>query len=171
MGSGRGREPVAMTICFASMVRLHGPVASLDRVRPNEAGAVAEEIDAALFKHLGKGLWHTADHLFFAVDQRRPVELGLAHADMVDVGLLDLVQGVAGGHQDFFRRAAPIWAGAAEVALFDHRHLHPCLSGRYGDAEAGIAAAQDQHIVAIGCHELAYPGAAALSNAQEALLP
>jgi hypothetical protein len=102
----------------------------------------------------------------YAVDQRRPVELGLAHADMVDVGLLDLVQGVAGGHQDFFRRAAPIWAGAPKVALFDHRHLHPCLSGWYGDAEAGIAAAQDLHIVAIGCHELAYPGAAALSNAQ-----
>ena len=80
------------------MLRLYGPAANLDRVRSHEAGAVAEEIDAALFEHLGKGLWDTADHLFFAVDQRRPVELGLAHADMVDVGLLDLVQGVAGGH-------------------------------------------------------------------------
>ena len=71
----------------------------------------------------------------------------------------------------FFRRAAAIWAGAAEVAFLDHRHRHPGLPSRHCDAEAGIAAAQDQHIVAIGCHELAYPGAAALPNAQEALLP
>jgi hypothetical protein len=46
-----------------------------------------------------------------------PVELELAHADMVDVGLVDLVQGVAGGDQDFFRRAAAIGAGAAKVAF------------------------------------------------------
>src|SRR5262249_52911272 len=84
----------------------------------------------------------------------RSLELGFAHADMVDVGLANLVQGVAGGHQHLFRRAAAIWAGAAEVALLDHRHLHPGLSRRHGDAEACIAAAQDQHIVAIGCHEL-----------------
>jgi hypothetical protein len=140
------------------MLRLYGPAANLDRVRPHEVGAVAQEIDAALFKRLGKRLGDAADHLLFAVDQRRPVELGLAHADMVDVGLVDLVQGVAGGHQHLFRGAAAIGAGAAKVAFLDHRHLHPCLSGRHGDAEAGIAAAQDQHIVAIGCHVLALPG-------------
>jgi hypothetical protein len=90
---------------------------------------------------------------------------------VVDVGLADLVQRVAGGHQHLFRRAAAIGTRAAKVAFLDHRHRHPGLSGRHCDAEAGIAPAQDQHIVAIGCHELAYLGSAALSNAQEALLP
>ena len=156
-----------MTICFASMVRLP----TLTAFGPTKLALLTEEIDAALFKRLGKGLRDAADHLLFAVDQRSPIELRLAHADMVDVSLADLVQRVAGGHQHLFRGAAAIWAGAAEVAFLDHRHRHPGLSGRHGDAEAGIAAAQDQHIVALGCHELAYLGAAALSNAQEALLP
>ena len=97
--------------------------------------------------------------------------LGLLTLIWSDGGLLDLVQGVACGHQHLFRRAAAIGAGATEVAFLDHRYRHPGLSGRHCDAEAGIAAAQDQHIVAIGGHELAYLGVAALSNAQEALLP
>ena len=148
MGSGRGREPVAMTMCFASMVRF----ADSHSVSANEVGAVAKEIDAALLKRLGERVGDAAAHLLFAVDQPRPVELGLAYADAMHVGLVDLVQRVARGDQHFFRRAASVRAGAAEIALLDQRHFEPRLSGWHGDAEAGIAAAEDQHIIAVACH-------------------
>ena len=145
-----------MTICFASMVRLHGPVASLDRVRPHEAGAVAEEIDAALFEHLGKGLWDTADHLFFAVDQRRPVELRLADGDMMDPCAFDFMQRVAGGDQHLLRRAAAVRAGAAEQVGLDHRDRHAGAPDRAGDADAGVAATQNDHVEFLRCHRI-YP--------------
>src|SRR4029079_9921949 len=88
-------------------LRLYGPAADLDRVRPHEAGAVTEEIDAALFKRLGKGLRDTADHLLFAVNQRSPIELRLTHADVVDMSLVDLVQRVGGGHPQHFFGVQP----------------------------------------------------------------
>ena len=43
------------------------------------------------------------------------------------MGLVDLVQGVAGGDQHLFRRAAAIGAGAAEIARLDHATVMPAL--------------------------------------------
>ena len=134
------------------MLRLDGAITNPHSVSANEVGAVAEEVDAALLKRLGERVGDAADHLFLAVDQRRPVELGLAYADAMHVRLVDLVQRVARGDQHFLRRAAAVRAGAAEIALLDQRYLEPRLSGRHGDAEAGIAAAEDQHVIAVACH-------------------
>ena len=157
-----------MTMCFASMVRF----ADFHLIATNEAGAVAEEIDAALFQRLGERVWDARDHLFLAVDESRPVELGLGYADAMHMGLVDLVQRVAGGDEHLFRRAAAVRAGAAEVALLDHRHFQPSRAGRHGDAEAGIAAAEDQHVVAVACHRLVLPERrTAPSNAEELSLP
>jgi hypothetical protein len=90
---------------------------------------------------------------------------------MQDMRLFDLVQRVARGNQNLFWRAAAIGAGAAEIAFFDERHLQSGLVGRHRDAEASVAAAQDQHVIAVAYHELAYRATARRSNAQELLLP
>ena len=139
------------------MLALDGPVADLDCIPPHEAGALAKEIDAALLQGLGKRVGDAADHLLLAIDQRRPVELRPAHADMMNMGLLDLVQSVAGRDQDFFRRAAAIGAGAAEITVLGQRYSHTGVAGRHRDPEAGIATAEDQHVIAVACHELGLP--------------
>jgi hypothetical protein len=134
------------------VLRLYGAIANSHSVSANELGAVAEEIDAALLKRFGERVGDAANHLLFAVDQRRPVELGLTHADAMHMGSADLVQGVACGDQHFLRRAAAVRTGAAEIALLDQRHLESRLSGRHRNAEACIAAAEDQHVIVVACH-------------------
>jgi hypothetical protein len=79
--------------------------------------------------------------------------------------LFDLVQGVTGGDQHLFWRAASIGTGAAEVALFDQGDLQPSLTRRHGDAEPGISAAQNQDIIGFARHSLGYPRLATYSNA------
>src|SRR4051812_22278540 len=64
----------------------------------------------------------------------------------------DLVQRVAGRDQHFLWRAAAVRTGAAEQTLFDHRHRHPGAPDRPGYADAGIAAAQDDHIELFPAH-------------------
>jgi hypothetical protein len=95
----------------------------------------------------------------------------LADADAMHMHLLNLVQRVPGGDQYLFRRAAPVGAGAAQIAFLDQRHFEPGLPRRHRDAKAGIASAQDQHVVAVACHGFTYRGTAGRSNAQELSLP
>ena len=101
-----------MTMCFASMLA----PADLDRVGADEFGVLADQLDATVLQRLGERVRDTRDHLLLAVDQRRPVERGLADADAMDMGLADLVQCMRRGDQHLLRRAASIGAGAAEIA-------------------------------------------------------
>lgn len=89
-----------------------------------------------------------------AVYQRRPIKLRPADADAMNVRLANFVKRVARGNQHLLGRAATVWAGTAEIALLDERHLQPRLAGRYRDAKARVAAAEDQQVVAVASHVL-----------------
>ena len=117
IGSGRGFEPVAMTMWPASILRsptrtAFGPAkAAWPRITSTPRSAMS-----------GRAGRDVADHLLLAIDQRGPVEFRLADRDAVNVRPLDLVQRMARGHQHLFRRAAAVRAGAAQEIRFDHRH-------------------------------------------------
>ncbi len=151
IGSGRAREPVAMTMCFASMMRsptltvLQSTNLALSRKTstPRSASVSASRSGMPSIIAFSRSI------------SLRPVEARLRHGDAMHMRLPDLVQRVAGGDQHLLRRAAAIGAGAAEIAILGERDLEPRLPRRHGDAEAGIAAAKDQDVIAIGCHDRA----------------
>ena len=147
-GSGRGFEPVATTMWRASIMR--SPHAR--GVRTGKDRVAANDLDAAISHQAAERAGDVADHLLLAVDEYGPVELRLADGDAVDMRPLDLVQRMAGRHQHLFRRAASVRAGAAEVAGLDHRHRQAGGARRHRHAHAGVAGAQDQHIVFFGAH-------------------
>ena len=134
------------------MLRLDAAAGRLDRVRRNEFGALADQLDATAPQRLGKRIRDARDQVLLAVDQRRPIECRLADADAVDMGLRDLVQGMTRGDQHLLRRATPVGAGAAEIARLGHDHLHAGLARRHGDAETGIAAADNKDVAALPLH-------------------
>jgi hypothetical protein len=151
IGNGLGFEPVAMTMCFASMRR---PPASMalgptnlpwSRIRstPRSCSDLASRSGMPLIRSFSRS------------SQRRPIEGGLADLDAMHMRPVDLVQGMGGGHQNFFRGAAAVGTGAAEIGALDHEHLQAGFAGRHGDAEAGIAAAQDRHVVGWVRHDCA----------------
>src|SRR5258708_5653756 len=132
IGSWRGFDPVAITMCLASRRRsptriAFGPVAldHLDIATRHRARKVRRDI---------------LDQVLFAVDQCGPAQLRLADGDMMNGGALVFVQRVAGGDQNFLRRAAAVRAGPAEIVRFDHRDRHSSASHRTGNANAGVAA-------------------------------
>ena len=68
-------------------------------------------------------------------------------------GAFDLVQGMSGGDQHLLGRTAAVRAGAAgEVAGLDHRDRKPGAAYRTGDADACIAAAEDDDVEFFGAH-------------------
>jgi hypothetical protein len=69
-------------------------------------------------------------------------------------GALDFVQRVAGGDQNFLRRAAAVRAGPAEIVRFDHRDRHSSASDRTGNANAGVAAAKYHHVEFFRSHRI-----------------
>src|SRR6266568_3743231 len=93
IGSGRGFEPVAITICLASSSR------SPTRTRLGPANTALPLITSTSR---------------LAIDQCGPVEPRLADRDMMHRCALDFVQRVAGCDQHLLRGAAAVRAGAAE---------------------------------------------------------
>jgi hypothetical protein len=75
--------------------------------------ALADHLDPAPLHQLAGRGRDAADYRLFAVDQRRPVEAGLADGDVMRLGALDLVEGVGGGDQHLFWHASAVRAGAA----------------------------------------------------------
>jgi len=137
------------------VLRLDGTIPDVDGIAVDEPGAVANNIDAAVGEGAGQAFRDALDQRLLAVDQLGPVEARLRHGDAMRLRLPDFVQRVACGDQHLLRRAAAIGAGPAEVAILDEGDLEPRLSRRHGDAEAGIAAAEDQHVIAVAGHDRA----------------
>ena len=74
---------------------------------------------AALFGDRFHGTRNMADHRILAFYQPRPIQRRRANVDAMHMSHCYLLQGGRGGHQNLFRRAAAIGAGAAKVAFFD----------------------------------------------------
>jgi hypothetical protein len=129
-------------------------VSNADGIRTSECGMALDDLDIALGHRAGEVRGDVLDHVLLAVDQRRPVELRLADGDVMNGCALDFVQRVAGGDQDLLRRAAAVRAGTAEKIGLDHRDRHPGAPDRAGDADAGVAAAQNDHVEFLRCHRI-----------------
>jgi hypothetical protein len=132
--------------------RFEQTFADADRIRRDEGCLSRDDLDLAFDHRAGKVLRDVLDQVLLAVDQGGPVELRLADRDVVNTSAVDLVQGVARGHQDLLRRAATVRAGTAEIAGLDHRDRQAGAPDRTGCADAGIAAAQDHHVEFFGFH-------------------
>src|SRR5215510_5637160 len=113
-----------------------------------EGRLATNHLDAAIRHEPAERAGDVTDHLLLAIDEGRPIEPRLAHDNAVDACPFDLVQRVARRDQHLLRRAAPVRAGAAELAWLDHRHRH-----------AGSATAQNHHIVFFGAHRTFLPAA------------
>src|SRR3954465_2641268 len=113
-----------------------------------------DDLDIALGHGAGEVGRDVPDHVFLAVDERRPVELRLADGDMMNGCPLDFVQGMAGGDQHLLWRAAPVRTGAAEKIGLDHRDRHSGAPDRAGHADAGVAATQNDHVEFLRCHRI-----------------
>src|SRR5260370_23756138 len=116
IGSGRGFDPVAITMCLASSSRLPTRI----KVGTAEDAAAPDHLDVALDHRAAEVGGDILDHVLLAIDQCGPVQPGFADSDMMDGRAFDLMQRVAGGDQHLLRRAAAIRAGAAEQVLLDH---------------------------------------------------
>ena len=131
------------------VVALDDRAVDIDRVGADEPGLAAEHGAAFLGDPL-HGIGDEIDHRLLPVDQPGPVEPGLADFDAMDFGLLDLVERMGGGDQHLLRRTAPVRTGAAEIPALDEGDALAGLMGDGGNAETGIAAADDHDIKTIG---------------------
>ncbi len=127
-------------------------LANADRIGPSENRVALDHLDIAMRHRAGEIRRDILDQVLLAVDQRGPVELRLADRDVVNGGALDFVQGMTGRDQYLLRRAATVRTGSVEVVRFDYRDRHSSASDRAGDANAGVAAAQDHHVECLYTH-------------------
>src|SRR5260221_13702920 len=94
-------------------------VADADQIWTSEDGVAPDHLDVTPGHRAGEVGRDIPDHVLLAVDQRGPVEPGLADRDMMNARAFDFVQRVTGGDQHLLRGAAAVRAGAAEQILLD----------------------------------------------------
>ena len=151
-GTGNRQRPRLRARRDHDMLGLELASADPDDIGACENGAALDHFDVALGHRTGEVGGDVLDHILLAVDQGGPVQPGLADRDMMNGGALDFVQRMTGGDQHLLRRAAAVRAGAAKQILLDHRDRHsgaPCWTGH---ADAGVAAAKNDHIEFLGAH-------------------
>src|SRR5436190_1884029 len=59
-----------------------------------------------------------------------------------------------GRDQHLLRRAAAVRTGPAEIVGFDHRDRHSSAPDGTGNANAGVAAAEDHHVECLDAHQI-----------------
>ncbi len=142
IGSGRGFEPVAITMCLASSLRLPTRMS----VGAGECGVPLDDLDVALGHRAGEVGRDVLDHLLLAVDQGGPVELRLADRDMMN-GRRARFHAARGRRRPAPSSACSRGSGRCrrEILL---RSSPPTSrrAARTGYADAGVAAAQDNDI-------------------------
>ena len=159
-----GRAPTLMKIFGASSdLAVH-----LDRMRPGEARVAPDE---AQVLRPGDPLVQAIDRLpddgVLARLHRLHVDADRTDADAVVGGAPGNVRGAGARHQRLGRDAAVVDAGAAEVLALDQRRLHAGLGQADGEGRSGLAAADDDRVVA-SAHAWVPPWASRSSSPQAA---
>ena len=97
-------------------------------VGPGQFGVAFNQGDATVDQQVAVNTVEAMDFAIFVGDQGRPVKIRFTQAPTKAGRLLEVFGEVCTVHQQLFRHAAHVYAGAAQVAAFGHGHLgtKPC---------------------------------------------
>ncbi|MNE45857.1 hypothetical protein D3C80_1401700 [compost metagenome] len=101
----------------------------LDGIGPKQASMGFEQLDAAVDQQVAVDAVEARDLAVLVADQGFPVEIGLLQRPAVTLGLFEVIGEMRAVDEQFFRHAADVDAGAAQVTALGHRHFRPETRG------------------------------------------
>ena len=146
-GSTVGLEPAAMMQCLKPTLVVPSSPSTERTLGEANVPAPAHDLDLALLGQPGQPAGELVDDGVLPAAQLVDVDLGLAEADAVGGGLLDVAHHAGDVQQRLRRDAADVEADAAEpLVALDQHGLEPEVGGAERGGVAAGAGAEHDHV-------------------------
>ena len=117
-----------------------------DGMRIDDARMPLEQTDAAVGQQIAVNAIEASDLAVLVGDQCRPVEIRFAQRPTETRGLLEVLGEMRAVHQQFFRYAADVDAGAAQVAALGDRNARTETCGEARRTHAAGTGADNEQV-------------------------